>query len=362
MLFMQLGSIAWLQGDYAAAQRWADVSLALARERHAADAEAYALGLEGRLAVVRGEYAAARRSFEESLTLTRRLGEGWWESRLLEGLATVALQLGDFTLADALLSDALRIARETGDHWARATLLTGLGDVARARGEYARAGQLYRESVALHQTLGTEPAASLRHNLGYVALHAGDLGQAAAFFGESLGLYRSYAERRGMAECLIGLAGVAASAGNRIHAARLLGAAEATLESLEAQLSPSNRADFSRILARARSGWSAVEFTAAWTAGHRLDLDEGVEEALKAAPVDKAPPDGPLTSREGQVAVLIARGQSNRQIAESLVIAEATAERHVANIFRKLGSRSRAQVATWATQQGLAHAVTAERQ
>jgi DNA-binding NarL/FixJ family response regulator len=63
---------------------------------------------------------------------------------------------------------------------------------------------------------------------------------------------------------------------------------------------------------------------------------------------------GPLTAREREVAVLIARGCSNRQTAEELVVAEATAVRHVANILNKLDMGSRAQVAVWAVEQGLA--------
>jgi ATP/maltotriose-dependent transcriptional regulator MalT len=55
-----------------------------------------------------------------------------------------------------------------------------------------------------------------------------------------------------------------------------------------------------------------------------------------------AGPDG-LTPREREVLGLIAEGLSNRGIAERLVISEATAARHVFNIFTKLGVHSRAQ-------------------
>ncbi|HLZ20686.1 MAG TPA: LuxR C-terminal-related transcriptional regulator [Ktedonobacterales bacterium] len=357
-LLMQAGSIAWLQGDFAAGQRWADESLGIARQQADIGATAYALGLGGRLAVVRGDFAAARAVFQESLELTHRVGDAWWEGRVREGLATVALQHGDFAAAASQLEHAIGLARTMGDEWSLATLLTGLGDVARARGNYQHAGHLYRESIALHQRLGTEPAPTLRHNLAYVALHQGDLRGAARLFGESLQLFRSYAERRGMAECLVGLAGVAAGSGDRSRAARLLGAAEAAFESLGAQISPSNRADFSRIVALARTGASPAKFAAAWTAGHGVGTAVAVEEAL-ALSVD-APPAvdarlqaGPLTPRETQVAVLISRGDTNREIARTLVISEGTVERHAANIFRKLGCRSRAQVATWATGQGL---------
>jgi DNA-binding CsgD family transcriptional regulator len=63
---------------------------------------------------------------------------------------------------------------------------------------------------------------------------------------------------------------------------------------------------------------------------------------------------GGLTARERQVAALIARGLTSRQIAEELVITEGTVAVHVEHILGKLGFRSRAQIAAWATDKGLA--------
>jgi len=60
-----------------------------------------------------------------------------------------------------------------------------------------------------------------------------------------------------------------------------------------------------------------------------------------------------LTSREREVAALVAQGLANREIAERLVIAERTAEGHVQSILNKLGFNSRVQVAAWAISQGL---------
>ncbi len=62
---------------------------------------------------------------------------------------------------------------------------------------------------------------------------------------------------------------------------------------------------------------------------------------------------GGLTARERQIAVLIARGKSNREIADELVISEKTAERHVANILLKLKFNSRTQIGVWATEKKL---------
>jgi DNA-binding NarL/FixJ family response regulator len=60
-----------------------------------------------------------------------------------------------------------------------------------------------------------------------------------------------------------------------------------------------------------------------------------------------------LTTREQEVALLIAHGLTNRQIAQRLVIALRTADNHVQHIFDKLGLSSRAQVAAWAALEGM---------
>lgn len=60
-----------------------------------------------------------------------------------------------------------------------------------------------------------------------------------------------------------------------------------------------------------------------------------------------------LSKREAEVALLVARGLSNRQIGATLTISERTAEAHVAHILDKLAMTSRSQVAAWAAETGL---------
>lgn len=55
----------------------------------------------------------------------------------------------------------------------------------------------------------------------------------------------------------------------------------------------------------------------------------------------------PLTTREREVAALVALGLSNREIADKLVLSERTAQNHVQHILTKLGFRNRAQIARW---------------
>jgi DNA-binding NarL/FixJ family response regulator len=57
-----------------------------------------------------------------------------------------------------------------------------------------------------------------------------------------------------------------------------------------------------------------------------------------------------LSDRESEVAMLVARGWSNRQIAAELIVSERTVDTHVSHILRKLSLVSRAQIAAWAVQ------------
>jgi len=63
--------------------------------------------------------------------------------------------------------------------------------------------------------------------------------------------------------------------------------------------------------------------------------------------------EGPLTPRETEVVKLIAEGNTSRQIAQLLNIAENTVERHRANVLEKLGLRDRVALTLYAVRRGL---------
>ena len=89
--------------------------------------------------------------------------------------------------------------------------------------------------------------------------------------------------------------------------------------------------------------------------GGRLD-SEAAEAVLAAAghrvPARRAWPGG-LTAREVEVLGLLARGRSNREIAQALVVTPKTAANHIEHIYTKLGISSRAAATLYATQHGL---------
>jgi DNA-binding NarL/FixJ family response regulator len=62
----------------------------------------------------------------------------------------------------------------------------------------------------------------------------------------------------------------------------------------------------------------------------------------------------PLSEREREVIALVARGLTNKEIAEALVISEKTARNHVSNILDKLGLARRSEAAAYAVRHGMA--------
>jgi NarL family two-component system response regulator LiaR len=73
-----------------------------------------------------------------------------------------------------------------------------------------------------------------------------------------------------------------------------------------------------------------------------------------AHPPQQPPTAGPLTEREVEVLRLVARGESNQEIATGLNIGEGTVRRHVSSILSKLHLASRTQAALYALREGLA--------
>jgi DNA-binding NarL/FixJ family response regulator len=100
----------------------------------------------------------------------------------------------------------------------------------------------------------------------------------------------------------------------------------------------------------------AEEIEAAITAVARGEaaLDPAVQAHVLAGLAGDAPalPDG-LTPREAEVLTLIAEGLSNAQIADRLVVSQATVKSHVNRVFAKAGVRDRAQAVAYAYRNGL---------
>lgn len=84
------------------------------------------------------------------------------------------------------------------------------------------------------------------------------------------------------------------------------------------------------------------------------DIALKVIQELNKPPADLPLTDDPLTEREVEVLKLVARGLSNQEIADQLVVSERTVRTHLSNILGKLHLANRTQAALYALRQGLA--------
>jgi DNA-binding NarL/FixJ family response regulator len=116
-------------------------------------------------------------------------------------------------------------------------------------------------------------------------------------------------------------------------------------------------------LTAARSHMDQASWESAFAAGQAMVFEEAAEYALsKEEEADRttflaseAPSDDQplvaLTSREQEVAILVAQGLSNRQIASDLTLSKHTIATHIRNILKKLGLHSRNQIAAYFREQ-----------
>ena len=174
------------------------------------------------------------------------------------------------------------------------------------------------------------------------------LPEAAALLTEALEGFEFADDGRGVAQCLEAVATVAARRSAFRPAARLLGAAAALRDRLVAPLPEEDREAHAAAVRQVRRALGAATADGLDREGRALPQAAAfaIARDVLAGPGVPAP-GGPLTPRETEVARLVRRGCTNRQIGRQLGISEKTIEVHVHNIIGKLGASSRAEIAAW---------------
>ncbi len=199
----------------------------------------------------------------------------------LNNLGAQALDQGDLAHAVERFEESLAVARAIENNRMAGYTLHNLGEVARHQGDFTKAMSLYNASLSLCREPKDVHAASINLNwLGVVAQHLGDHTQAAAYLEESLKICVELGDKRSIAECLEGLAGIACAQRQAARAVRLFGAADAVRTAISLPLSVADRAEHECTLRDARVELGEEVFASAWMAGRRMTLEQAMEYAL----------------------------------------------------------------------------------
>ncbi len=243
--------------------------------------QAEALNGAGHLAWLQGDPARATELLEASLTLQRAVGHTQHLAYTLNNLGLVALDQGDFTRATSLLTESLELRRQAGDEWGVALSLNNLGYAALLEGDLASAESLSAESASRFRDLDNSWGTALAlTNLGRSLLESHEHARSADVLGECLTLSQGLGEKVFIAECLEGLAGLAAAETQIGRAACLWGAAEALREMIQAPLSSAERSHYERHLREAQGQMDPETFDRAWAEGRAMTLDQAIQYAL----------------------------------------------------------------------------------
>ncbi|WP_148572459.1 ATP-binding protein [Nocardioides caldifontis] len=303
----------------------------------------------GRLAVLQGDVDEGRALLEQALQAATDAGDTTWRAHALHGLAIAAMFWGEPTEAVALLEEALALHRDGEDPFGVPLALVQLATVHALLGDPDRAMGYAEECIAMSTAADERWCAGLaRWTQALVAWRQGRAARARAYARDVLRLKEPFGDRLGMAMSVEMLAWVAVDTGRHDEAARLLGAVQAALRSIGGSLFGHLLDDHETCTARTREALGEERYAAAVAEGAAVAFEDAVALALgrrRSADVDGE--QVRLTRREQQIAELVAEGLSNREIAARLVMAQRTAEGHVARVLSKLGFTSRTQLAAW---------------
>jgi predicted ATPase/class 3 adenylate cyclase/DNA-binding CsgD family transcriptional regulator len=369
------GFLAHSAGGGDRAYHLVDESVALSRSLGLEQILGMALGMQATGAAYRGDLDAARAAADESVSILRRMQDPWALAITLGWHGRVAATRGDDATARASWEESIALFRSVGTQTSIASPISWLGDLAYRQGDYATARQRWEESVSLCQQAGNFTwAAHALTGLGLVALAENDPEGAESYFRESLKLPGDALRPLEVPPALVGIAAVGISRGQAERAARLLGAAEQLSSTVRMPLTSFFRELHERSTVAARAMLAEEAFATAWSAGQTMTLGQAVAYALmteqpvisepdttdaaaRAAVTGRRPAGtqipGGLTAREAEVLGLVAAGHSSKEIAATLGVAVSTVNRHIANIYTKIGARGRADAIAYALRLGL---------
>jgi DNA-binding CsgD family transcriptional regulator/tetratricopeptide (TPR) repeat protein len=351
--------------------RDAKEALALARKIESLSAQAYANVMTAWWLAGFGDFGSSLVHAQESLRIANEIEHQQWMAATYCVLGRIFTLMLDSTQAIQTLEAGLSLASNLGSAWWMGSARTHLALAYLLKHENAKARSVLE---------GAMPSDAHPRNLaerrmlwawGELTFAEGDYQETLRIVGLLLATPPG-GKRMQPIPWMLKLKGEALGALGRLDEAAqaLEGAKDGALQQQERPLLWQIHRSLGRVYHRMKDGERADgAFAAARSVITELSVDihEHAQrelfshEAFKSLPREKPIPEryalaerfGGLTEREREVAVLIARGKTNREIADILVVSHRTVETHVSTILSKLGVPSRSRIAVWAVEIGL---------
>jgi predicted ATPase len=274
------GLVAMWQSDLVTATRLMDEGLQILRSLGEAPELAEVLFDRGVLAVNQGDAAKARSVLEEDLILYQKSDQKWFQAMIYLHLGNVALNQDDIPAAKSYMEKCYSLGQVVEDRWILASAINDFGELARYQGDHERAEEFYLKSRDLFKEVKSPPdVARANHSLGWVMLSRNETDQARILFEEALNVHEQLGVKRGVVECLVGLAAVIGAQGDAEQAARLMSFTRDQFTDLGAGIWPADAADFEKSLSNIKGQLEASTFEAAWAAGQKLTLSQALDAA-----------------------------------------------------------------------------------
>ena len=282
-------SFCLFQGEYPRANELSQRSLTISKTLKDIFGEVVSYHHLGLIAKNQGELVQAEIHLSEGYKSANYLGDPWLISMLAEDLAHLAIAKSHPEDALKQFQLSLDIARKVGDTFTILYNLTNIAELALQQGDFQQAVMLTEESLSLSRVIGEMRGISFAlERLGRIAVQEGKYQRADELLKQSLEIIWGTRDRETTISYLVHLADNASQQEKFEFAARLLAACEAALSSFPNGFRWSEQAIFDRLVENIRTQLELGVFTAAWTLGRLMNLEQVVSYAL----LDHAPNPG----------------------------------------------------------------------
>jgi DNA-binding NarL/FixJ family response regulator len=329
-----------LTGDWVRTDHWCQAAFEYAQRYHSPFLSAYCRTTYGGLLAATGRWSEA----EAALTEAIRAFEAGHQALKVHAV----LKLADLRVSQGRLEEAEVLLAGQEDQGAAVAPLARLS-LARGQPQMARA--------ALEQALAGDLApmyrAPILRLLVEAQLAVPEVDGARRAAAELEALARAANSDLLLAQSRLAQGQIQRAVGGAGASGEFLAALEHLHAYEESLLAGRTKLELARTLQAADPPGAVMWARAAWATFQRLGAARDGDEAaqvLRALGVNvrSVAGGGPaLTQREAEVLPLLARGLTNKEIAERLVISAKTVEHHVGQILSKLGLRSRAEAAAY---------------